>query len=195
MASKETLKEWKEFRRDHMDADPITVHALVNYYTYTSALIDSGSLSYCLVSRSFVRRARLERISVPARAIVGVNDHVSYVREVVKFTLDLDGFSETLFAYVMPNDIEEDLILRRPWMNRNHVTIAPAKKSIYIHVVNLRIRSQEGRTHPMEIREVGATAFQRLMEQSRDRKRKPEERTRVFAASLADINKALTPKP
>ena len=180
-----------------MDGPPITVHALVNDHTYCSTLIDCGNLSYCLVSRSFAQRARLERLRLPySRPVVGVNDAVSYVNEVAKFTIDLNGFSETLFAYVMPNNLVEPIMLGRPWMNRNHVTIAPAKKSIYIHTVGLRIFSREGKKHPLELKEIGANAFKKLLDQLRERKKKnDQEPIQVFAASLADINKVLAPKP
>ena len=177
-----------------MLAPPITVHVLVNQCKYTSALIDSGCLSYALITRSFVRRAELERIPIPRKPIVGVNDQVSWVDEVAKFTFDMNGYTETGFAYVTPNDAEEDIILGRPWMNRNQVTIAPAKKSIYLHALGIRIRSQEGRAHPLEIREVCATEFRRLMNIAR-RKKNQQEAVQIFAASLADINKALAPKP
>jgi hypothetical protein len=120
---------------------------------------------------------------------------VSWVGEVAKFTFDMNGYTETGFAYVTPNDAEEDIILGRPWMNRNKVTIAPAKKSIYLHALGIRIRSQEGKAHPLEIREVGATEFQRLMNIARRKKQNPQEAVKIFAASLADINKALAPKP
>ncbi|KAF2731299.1 hypothetical protein EJ04DRAFT_526222 [Polyplosphaeria fusca] len=125
--------------------------------------------------------------------IVGINDQVSWIDEVAKFTFDLNGYIETGFVYVIPNDAEEEVILGRPWMNRDQVTIAPAKKSIYLHALGIRIRSQEGKAHPLEIREVGATEYQRLMKIAQQKKDANEAVT-VFAASLADINKALAPK-
>ncbi|PZD22055.1 hypothetical protein A1F96_11511, partial [Pyrenophora tritici-repentis] len=158
---KDTRIEWNKFKKEHMLAPPITIHVLVNQTHYTSALIDSGCLSYALITRSFVRRAKLERIPIPRKPIVGVNDQVSWVDEVAKFNFDINGYTETGFAYITPNDAEEDIILGRPWMDRNKVTIAPAKKSIYLHALGIRIRSQEGKAHPLEIREVGATEFQR----------------------------------
>jgi hypothetical protein len=153
------------------------------------------SLSYALITRSFVRKARLKRIPIPRKPIVGVNDQVSWVDEVAKFTFDMNGYTETGFAYVTLNNAEEEIILGRLWMNRNKVTIAPAKKSIYLHALGIRIRSQEGKAHPLEIREVGATEFQRLMNIARRKKQKPQEVVQIFAASLADVNKALAPKP
>jgi hypothetical protein len=55
----------------------ITVYVLVNQTTYTLALIDSRCLSYALITRSLVRKARLKRIPIPRKPIVGVNDQVS----------------------------------------------------------------------------------------------------------------------
>jgi hypothetical protein len=158
-----------------MLAPPITVYVLVNQSKYTSALIDSRCLSYALITCSFVRRAKLERITIPRKPIVSVNDQVSWVDEVAKFTFNMNGYTETRFAYVTPNDAKEDIILGRPWMNRNKVTIAPAKKSIYLHALGIRIRSQEGKAHPLEIREVCATKFRRLINITRRKKQNPQE--------------------
>ena len=106
--------EWNKFKKEHMLAPPITVHVLVNQTTYTSALIDSGCLSYALITRSLVRRAKLERIPIPRKPIVGVNDQVSWVDEVAKFTFNINSYNETRFVYVILNDAKEDIILGRP---------------------------------------------------------------------------------
>jgi hypothetical protein len=175
-----------------MNGSPITVHALIENTTYTSALVDSGCLCYSLITESLVRRAKLKCIPIPRKPIIGVNDQVSYVESVAKFSLDLDGYSETAYAYVVGKQ-EDDLILGRPWMDKNQVIITPAKKSLYLRVPRLRINSQEGRRHPMEVREVSATTFKLLMDRARGKSHQGQ--IKVFAASLADINKALAPKP
>ncbi|KAF1934676.1 hypothetical protein EJ02DRAFT_304845, partial [Clathrospora elynae] len=47
----------------------------------------------------------------------------------VKLRIDIEGYEETIWAYELKGDKQYDLILGRPWMNRHHVTLAPAKKS------------------------------------------------------------------
>jgi hypothetical protein len=62
----------------------------------------------------------------------------------VKLKLDMSRHVETCFAYVQDGE-DYDMILGRPWMDRFDVTTATAKKSIFIHGTQTRIRSWEGK--------------------------------------------------
>ena len=42
-------------------------------------------------------------------------------------------YEETAYAYVMDLSSSEDVYLGRGWMNHRDVSVAPAKKSIFIH--------------------------------------------------------------
>ena len=53
--------------------------------------------------------------------------------DAVKMRIDIEGHEESMWAYVLDGEREYDLILGRPWMDRQRVSIAPAKKSVYIH--------------------------------------------------------------
>jgi hypothetical protein len=75
-------------------------------------------------------------------------------------------------------------------MDHQNVTIAPAKKSIYIHSKKFRVRSQEGKTLWKPTQRVSAATFAGLIR----RAKASLEQVQIFAASLADINKALEPK-
>jgi hypothetical protein len=185
-----THSEWKKFQEKHMNPPPLTIHTIVNGAYNASALLDSGCLCYALVSKEFAIRSRLERFAVPPRMIEGINGVLSEIREVVRFEFDLHGHRERAYAYVIDNDMDEEVVLGRGWMNHRDVTMSPAKKSIYIHSKGIRIRSQEGQAYPNSIKQVSATVFAALMRRS---KRIPNT-IQVFAASIADINKALQPK-
>ena len=78
-------------------------------------------------------------------------------------------------------------------MNKRQVTIAPSKKSIYIHSSHQRIRliSTEDRPIPKDLRlkRIGATAYYTYIRRSRN-----DKTVQIFAASLQDIEKALAPK-
>ncbi|KAG9385524.1 Gag [Pyrenophora tritici-repentis] len=76
-----------------------------------------------------ILKTKLERIPIPRKPIVGVNDQVSWVDEVAKFNFDINGYTETGFAYITPNDAEEDIILGRPWMDRNKELESAVKKA------------------------------------------------------------------
>ncbi|KAB2098877.1 hypothetical protein AG0111_0g12970 [Alternaria gaisen] len=83
----------------------------------------------------------------------------------------------------------EDIYLGRGWMNHNNVSVAPAKKSIFIHSTGVRVRSTEG-ISKQKIRQVNAAAFSALIH----RHRRAPNSVQIFAASIADIDKALQPK-
>ncbi|KAB2111391.1 hypothetical protein AG0111_0g1936 [Alternaria gaisen] len=83
----------------------------------------------------------------------------------------------------------EDIYLGRGWMNHNNVSVAPAKKSIFIHSTGVRVRLTEG-ISKQKIRQVNAAAFSALIH----RHRRAPNSVQIFAASIADIDKALQPK-
>lgn len=73
-------------------------------------------------------------------------------------------------------------------MDHRRVTINSAKKTLYIYSAGVRVRTEEGRKKPSGLQQVNATAFAALA------RRKGLSEVQVFAASIADINKALQPK-
>jgi hypothetical protein len=70
------------------------------------------------------------------------------------------------------------------------VTIAPAKKSLFIHSKGIRVRCYDSLNAPNTTLQVSAATFAGLLRRAKN----PAEGVRVFAASIADINKALAPK-
>jgi hypothetical protein len=75
-------------------------------------------------------------------------------------------------------------------MDYQDVTIAPAKKSIFIHSKGIRVRCSEGLPRLNVTRQVSATRFAGLVKEAKD----PAKGVCIFAASITDINKALAPK-
>jgi len=173
-----------------MKTEPLTVDAIVNSTYVASALIDSGCLTYSLVNRSFAKRSKLQRHKISPIFIEGIEGKLMSVDEVVKFTFDLNGHREECFGYVVDKAMNEDFILGLSWMYRNDARIAPAKKSIYLKRWGTRIHTHQGTSSRLDIVEIGAVAFQQQIKKARSQKNEVQ----VFAASLADINKALAPK-
>lgn len=123
------------------------------------------------------------------RQILGVGGATSWMRAIVKMRLDIEGHRETMWAYELEGDDSYDLILGRPWIDRSDTTIASKKKSLYIHSSGTRVRSKEGlKTGPMAT-EINAAAFSALY-----RRAKTDKKIRLYAASMADIEKALKKK-
>jgi hypothetical protein len=172
-----------------MNTPPLTAHLIVNSVYNATALIDSGCLCYALVSRKFACRSHLERFAITSRMIEGIDGKLSRIEEVSRFEFDMHGHREVAYAYVI-NNMDEDVVLGKGWMDYQNVTIAPAKRSLYIHSKGIRVRCDEGVAGQNVASQVSAATFAGLLKRSKD----PETRVRVFAASIADINKALAPK-
>ena len=156
-----------------------------------SALVDSGCSSYGLIDSRFASRQNLQRISVTPRPIVGFNGSTnSSITEVAKVEMDLDGYKENAYLYVVPSLVSYDVILGLPWMRKNDVRLSPRKACLHIGPFNLRVPNtlKEERTaadHSL----VSAAAFSLLAH-----RRRKQKNIQVFSASMADIEKALTVK-
>ncbi|KAL2126283.1 hypothetical protein VTI74DRAFT_1265 [Chaetomium olivicolor] len=116
---------------------------------------------------SFAKRLRLPRIPITPRDLEQVNVIVKgLIRYVAYADTDIDGHKNNrVFFYVIP-DQKDDVILGRPWMDAEDVTISPSRRELRIGTSGLVIKERS--------QEEGATL--------------------LFAASLADIEKALAPK-
>jgi hypothetical protein len=75
--------------------------------------------------------------------IKGVNGKLSEINKVAQFSFKLHRYEETAYAYVMNLSSDEDVYLGRGWIDHRDVLIAPAKKSIFIHLKSIQVRSTE----------------------------------------------------
>lgn len=178
-----------------MEGKAISVHALVNKTVYGSIMIDTGLLCYSFITPSLVKRAGLQCLNIKPRFFSGVGS-VGCISQIAKFDIDIEGFKDQGWAYVVKEDFQFDMMLGRPWMDRLGVTIAPKARSIYVHSQGKRIRilSKEGELVPhikgrQPTIQISATAFGSHIQSSK------KGTCSVFAASLADIEKALAVKP
>jgi hypothetical protein len=183
------MKGFKEFRRKFPDSDPITVHTIVDGITIASTLIDTGSLTYGIVSSKFVEQHHLKRTKIPPRPILGVGRRSAWMRHVVPLAIDINSHEERIWAYEVDGEEGYDLILGRPWMDKNNVTIALAKRSLFIHSSQTRVRSHKGKRPTPALRQVNASAYTCWMQRSRK-----DEAVQCFSASMADVQKALRSK-
>jgi hypothetical protein len=182
--------ELKAFWEKWPDGKPITVDVIVNNVAVANALINTDSAASCFFPSKFVKKNDLKRIRLPEgrKAIRGVGNLTTWVTSMVKLKLDMSGHVENCFAYVLDSE-DYDMILGRPWMDCSDVTIAPAKKSIFIHGTQTRTRSREGKRAIEKLRLLDAAAYSTLIKRS-----KKDSLVDLFAASLADIEKAVKTK-
>ena len=98
-----------------MDEPPFIVSLIVNKECSTSALVDSGCSSYGLIDSRFASRHKLQRIRISHRPIVGFSDSITlWISEVAKIEINLNGYKEEVFFYVVPSLASYDIILGLP---------------------------------------------------------------------------------
>ncbi|RAL62894.1 hypothetical protein DID88_004735 [Monilinia fructigena] len=87
-----------------MDSSPFLVSTLVNKDCFAKTLLDSGCLSYGLVSSAFATKNNLQRIPIPPRGLSGFDAPSSgKVTDVAVVSLDIDGhYEERSFLYIVP---------------------------------------------------------------------------------------------
>lgn len=68
---KELEGHWQSFKEKHMQASPLTIHMLIDQIAYASTMIDSGCLTYALVSKAFVKKAKLQCMKIPKNHWLG----------------------------------------------------------------------------------------------------------------------------
>lgn len=154
--------EWASFKKD-MSSDGVTVEALVDQNTFASTLIDTGNLAFALISPKLVKSAGLQCIPIRPRSLEGVTAEPGTITKVARLTVNIEGYNDTIFGYVCPTHPGYDLILGRPWMNKRKVTVAPSKKTIYIHSSGQRIRLVSTEDRPLkkshQLKEITAVAY------------------------------------
>lgn len=86
-----------------MFCEPFAISGFVNGTAPANIMVDSGCLSYALCDPRFAQKNNLQRISVSPLGLESFNGSKSSVAtEVAILDLDLDGYSERVFAYVTP---------------------------------------------------------------------------------------------
>lgn len=182
-------QEWKKFQKD-MFCKPFTIGGFVDGIAHANVMVDSGCLSYALCDSRFAQNNKLQRISVPPLGLEGFSGSKDCVAtEVAVMNIDLDGYSERIFAYIVPLS-GHDVFLGLPWIYKRDARLLGGEKKLQIGENGPVIRSQEVQESDFsQIKDpllVSAVSFTRMKS-----KKKGKGACQVFAASLADINKAL----
>jgi len=188
-----------------MDGEPFIVSTRVNGICFAKTLVDSGCLAYGTVSECFVRKWHLECISITPRPLTELMSTTKKaISEVAYMDIDLDGHQQRrVFLYVIPNQQDYDIILGLPWMNSQNVVLAPSCTELKIGISNIILWNENqaqtfSKEHQQLLMErfpqincvsVSAPSFNCLMY-----KLHRGDPIKIFAASIADIDKMLKPK-
>jgi hypothetical protein len=177
-----------------MDSELFVANGIVNDQFTVNVMIDSGCTIYSLCDPSFLKRSKntIQRIPVKPFEIEAFDGKPQQtVNEVCVYNLDLEGYHERIWAYVVPLD-GYDFILGNPWIIKRDVHINGKQQQLLVD--GIRVNSQGDflrRTQGFTIRQVNAAAFKVWAKRKTDYTNLYTNHPRVFAASLADINKAL----
>ena len=81
----------------------LTIPGFVNSIVQANIIVDSGCLSYTLYDSRFTRQNNLQRILVNPLRLKGFDGSRNKVAtEVAILDLNLDSYSEQIFAYITP---------------------------------------------------------------------------------------------
>ena len=105
-----------------------------------------------------------------------------------KFQLDIDGFEETVYAYVIPGQ-SDPLILGKGWLRLHDASVRPARDQILLRKPIQISLSTKPVLVDSTILPISAAAISCPRSRSQ-----PKGSIRVFSATLKDIQKALEQK-
>lgn len=179
-------QKWRDFERQ-IDTKPFCVSTLLNRQSNASAMIDSGCLTYGLISESVVSYYQLQRIPIVPRIIEGWDGRGdSSSQAIAHLTVDIGGQPSEVYLFIV-SQLDYDIILGRPWMKDQRVTF-----SFDHHYLVFESGAYAPRTdveRQIDLCQVGAPGYWLALRHARRK-----QRTQIFAASMTDIEKALKTK-
>lgn len=98
----------------------------------TTTLIDEGCQCYAAIHEDLVEGLGLQYVAHERRTIKGASAAIKNSKStgVVGFRMDMAGFSQIVYAYVVP-DLLFPIILGNPWKTDNSIRTAPDKARFY----------------------------------------------------------------
>jgi len=172
-----------------MDTEGMYVEALVNSTSFVRALCDNGCSVIALVSERFAQRKKLYTFPVTPRSLYQVSQIEKtpqiQIKKVAHFQLDIAGWEEAIFAYVVPGQ-DEDLILGQRWLQRQDAVLYAAEDRIELRRPRVTI-STLLIARQIEAREISGAAYMTNIQRARKRNLP----IMAFSASLREIQKAI----
>ena len=103
-----------------MNLRPFTIQTLIDYNTTAYTLVDTGYLSYSMISKEFVWKHYLTTLEISPTPIQGATSQIKYIMHIVWTRMDIGTHSEeNVFFYILPDNLGYDLILGLPWLNQH----------------------------------------------------------------------------
>ena len=177
-----------------MSHEAFEIDVLLDDAIFARTLVDNGCLTYSLIKKSFAYTNNLTRHAitpVPLRGYDGVAGQMT--NEIAVASIDVGGHRRTTACfYVVPN-LNYDMILGIQWLRKEGAIVDAKNDTLRFtdgtQVNNTNMKEAAMRTN--EIFEISAAALTTLRHRQ---KKRPNLELEIFAASMADIDKALKPK-
>jgi hypothetical protein len=183
----------KKFLEETKDATAFEIDVLLDDSVYCRTLADSGCISYGVIKESFALKNCFTRHAitpVPIRGYDGIEDQTT--NEIVVTTMDIGGHRTKKACFYVIRNMRYDLILGIEWMRKERVIFDPANEILtFPDGIEINNKNMEDLRQRRSAYEISANA---LAVMKRRQRRHPNEQIEIFAASIADINKALAPK-
>jgi predicted aspartyl protease len=179
-----------------MEGGPFLVDVQFNGVHFAKALVDSGCLCYATISETFANSLDLPRIEISPRTLDGVIANQGRITHITWATIDVHGQRQSpVYFYVIKGQMD-DVILGDNWMKDVDARYSPRKGYMDITCPRTGVKTRcWNRAKPT----LGPQGFKRI-QITRVRAEAllaeaQHSRTQVCAVTMADIEKALRPKP
>ena len=159
---------------------------------FFEALIDLGCECYAAVSERTARSLKLPRFDIEPRRLKEATNMKGIIRYITYFEADIDGYRQRVWAYIVPG-LNHEIILGKPWMEHEGVVYDAREHTIRIkRAGNLIVREKRDATTKEGARLISGSAFIATVKRNQ---KEQNTRSTLFSISLADITRALAPKP
>jgi hypothetical protein len=180
--------EFTEFENQLMEDNPFKVSSIFNDTISIPVLIDSGCLSYGVMDSRFAAKHQFPRIPCGPYALQSV-ERVSpgAITEAAYVKIDIGGrVMEKAYFYIVPKIEEYPVILGKPWLRHEKAVKDVSAGTLTFKDTGTVVHETDTRKY--DHRGISAAGLALLTHGKTRRK------VTLFAASLADINKALQHK-
>ncbi|KAM4056451.1 retrovirus polyprotein [Hirsutella rhossiliensis] len=180
-------------RCDSLSSQMELLDVRVNGTDFVPSLVDYGCLCYGAVSKRTFHSLQLPHIRVQPRILENAAGDGKEVKidKITYVSIDLDGHQQhRVFMYVI-DDLNWDMILGKRWMEDQDVHIHAKEGYLEIGSSGVQVRDRRRYQPPqLDVSNVMAATF--LAEARRDKRKGG---IGVHSVTMADIDKALRPKP
>ena len=185
------LKEYNAAKKG-LITSPFLIDSVIDHIQNATTLADTGCNVLGVITSKFVRKHHLHRVPITPRDVYTYDDRpAERVEAIVKTIVDVGGIPTPVFLYEVARMEDQDIILGLPWMERNQVVLDTAEKTLTFKQSGTVVRAILPDKH---IGMVSATSFKFWNQKAAKQREKDTSSIQLFAVSMADIEKALSPK-